>query len=387
MRPAREPRSPDGEILLKEEYWACFVIPILFWLFASLTMTMGYYGVKSLVLGPNYSHLIEANSVFVNRIEVSAHKKGPVLYSFSVLPVLGSRSLWSENHIVLLEPDYHQEYMVWLNKGSKIRVSCIMQSTGIYSILLTLSQGYNRRRKWFKNPTDWRAVDAWREVHGQVGNLEYESKQDGDYFITVRNLNQQPVSIELELEVNATIFSTESADTECFLGVQSCKVSFPTVGQRYALLTTGASENGTTTWEVDLSYKARWITYYTILAGILLSVSALLKTMSWLSRSLQEEVMPQDEGMQSSLLSLKDEEKGSGFDATLDDESMDNHLNENVANTQLCAICLDAPKTVFFIPCGHAATCLACAKRIRHREMGCCPLCRVKIEKIGKVFR
>lgn len=386
MRPSRELQGQDNVLLLKEEYWACFAIPMLFWLFASLTMTMGYYGVKSLVLGPNYSHLIEVNSIFVNRIEVNANKKGPVLYSFPALPILDSQSLWSENHTVLLEPDYHQEYKVWLNKGSKLRVSCITQSAGIYSILLTLSRGYNRKKKWFNNPTDWHAVDAWREVHDQVGSLEYEAKQDGDYFITVHNLNQQPVDIELELEVNATIFSTESADMECLLGAERCEVSFPMLGHRCALLTTNASENGTITWEVDLVYKARWISYYGILAGILLSVSALLKTMSWLSRNLQEEVVPQDEGMQSSLLSVKDKDKEAGFDATLNDKGMTSDLNDSVNNSQLCAICLDAPKTVFFIPCGHAATCFACAKRLKHREMSCCPLCRVRIERIGKVF-
>eukprot|EP00250_Pteridium_aquilinum_P015315 c22516_g1_i2 orf=306-1361(-) len=321
---------------------------------------------------------------------VRAPQKGPVLYTFSVPPVLSCRSLWSENHTMLLEPDNHQEYMVRVNKGSKLHVSCMMQSAGFYSILLTISQGYSRRRKWFGSRTVRHAVEAWREVHSQVGDLEYEAMQDGNYFISVRNLNQQPVAIELQLEVNATIYSTESADTECFLGPKSCVVSLPTVGKRYTLLTTGASENGTLTWEVDLSYGARWISYYSILAGVLLLVSALLKTMSRFSQSLQEQAMPQDavvdEGMRSSLLSLKDGETDAGLDANLDFQGMDNQLSKNMPDAYLCAICLDAPKTVFFIPCGHAATCLACAKRIRQHDVGCCPLCRVKIEKIGNIF-
>lgn len=390
MRPANESRSPNGETLLKEEYWACFVLPFLFWLFASLTISLGYYGAKSTVIGPNYSHLIQTNSVFVSRIEVNAHQKGPVLYTFYALPVLGCRSIWSENHTMRLEQGHHQEYIVWLNKGSKLYVSAMTQSEGFYSILLTVSKGYSRRRKWFRSCTVWHSVQAWKEVHSEAGNLEYEAVQDGEYFVTVRNLNQMPVTIELQLEINATLYDTQLADTKCFLGGKSCKVFLPIFGNVYVMLATDVSGNNgiNLSWQVEFLYGARWISYFAILAGVLLSVSALLKTLSRLPP--QEQARSHgagvEDGIQNSLLSSKNENLECTLNGSLDDESIDKFSGEDVANLQLCAVCFDAQTTVFFIPCGHAATCLACAKRLRHRDMGSCPLCRVKIEKMGRIF-
>lgn len=350
---------------------------------------MGYYGAKSTVIGPNYSHLMRTNSVFVSHIEVNAHKKGPVLYTFSAPPVLGCRSIWSENHMMRLEQGHHQEYMVWLNKGSKLNVSAMTQSAGFYSILLTISKGYSPRKKWFRSCTVWHSVQAWKEVHSEAGHLEYEAVQDGEYFVTVRNLNQLPVTIELQLEINATLYDTQSSDTKCFLGEKSCKVLLPIFGNVYVMLATDVSENNgiNLSWEVEFLYGARWISYFAILAGVLLSVSALLKT---LSRLPQEQALSHgaavEDGLQNSLLSSKNENLEYRLNGSLDDVSIDNFSVEDVANIQLCVVCLDAQKMVFFIPCGHAATCLACAKRLRHRDMGSCPLCRVKIEKMGRIF-
>jgi len=39
-----------------------------------------------------------------------------------------------------------------------------------------------------------------------------------------------------------------------------------------------------------------------------------------------------------------------------------------------CAVCLDAPKGVIFVPCGHYSLCASCAGQV-----GKCPLCRAPI--------
>lgn len=396
MRPANGSRARSEEVLREEDYWACFAVPVLFWLFASLTITMGYYGTKTVVMGPNYSHLIEANSLFVSHIQVSeAHQKGPSVYGLSVQPVLSSRSSWTENHTVLLKPNYHQDFSVWLNKGSKLHVTCFIRSTGFYSVLLSVTEGYNGLKRWIQNPTNPHAAAEWIQVYGQVGGLEHEVKRDADYFIAVGNLNEHPVAIELQVEVNATMYSTESADSKCSLGGKSCKVELPVVGKRYALLNTPASENSTLSWHVKLSYGTRWMSYYTVLAGILLLVSAFLKLVSRVDQSLQEQEQrpPEDDGVgediESPLLSLKAGDTDDvSCEADLDGEDTVDLFNGTACNSQqLCVICLDAPKTVFFMPCGHFATCLACANRIRNGETGSCPICRVKIKKISRVFQ
>lgn len=80
------------------------------------------------------------------------------------------------------------------------------------------------------------------------------------------------------------------------------------------------------------------------------------------------------------LLSNKDDDsasQGSSYDcASNDDNDLDNHLVagsidgklvqdcENSNNTRpLCAICFDAPRDCFFLPCGHCVACFKCGTR------------------------
>lgn len=45
--------------------------------------------------------------------------------------------------------------------------------------------------------------------------------------------------------------------------------------------------------------------------------------------------------------------------------------------SELCAICFDAPANVIIIPCGHKCICITCVeKMIRSTEVDKCPLCR-----------
>ena len=48
-----------------------------------------------------------------------------------------------------------------------------------------------------------------------------------------------------------------------------------------------------------------------------------------------------------------------------------------------CVICLDAPPTHVFLPCGHFCTCEACAGQIQE----CCPMCRARIDEITHVYQ
>lgn len=81
----------------------------------------------------------------------------------------------------------------------------------------------------------------------------------------------------------------------------------------------------------------------------------------------------------ASLLSRKDDDLsswGSSYDSLPQDEedlhflkgdSIDGKLlgdGETSNNTQrLCAICFDAPRDCFFLPCGHCVACFACGTR------------------------
>ena len=51
------------------------------------------------------------------------------------------------------------------------------------------------------------------------------------------------------------------------------------------------------------------------------------------------------------------------------------------AEEQTCAICLESPPNVTFVPCGHKMTCEQCAERVRE-----CPSCRAPIRLRQRTF-
>merc|ERR1719420_2631842 len=51
-----------------------------------------------------------------------------------------------------------------------------------------------------------------------------------------------------------------------------------------------------------------------------------------------------------------------------------------------CAICFDQPADFLVVPCGHQCGCEDCLKAVQHTT-GKCPICRVRIESIQRVFK
>ena len=50
-----------------------------------------------------------------------------------------------------------------------------------------------------------------------------------------------------------------------------------------------------------------------------------------------------------------------------------------------CIVCMDAPRTHSFTPCGHHCACKACAENVMRRDKKC-PYCRVQAESIQRIF-
>jgi len=49
-----------------------------------------------------------------------------------------------------------------------------------------------------------------------------------------------------------------------------------------------------------------------------------------------------------------------------------------------CIICIDAPKAVALVPCGHKCVCEACAERIKVGDL--CPVCRSMVQMKFRVY-
>ena len=53
---------------------------------------------------------------------------------------------------------------------------------------------------------------------------------------------------------------------------------------------------------------------------------------------------------------------------------------DDLEDRVLCAICMDAPRSVLFSPCNHLVACAACANTLKD-----CPLCRGRVKKRIKI--
>jgi len=55
-------------------------------------------------------------------------------------------------------------------------------------------------------------------------------------------------------------------------------------------------------------------------------------------------------------------------------------------NSSSCVICCEAPIEGACIPCGHMAGCMCCLNEIKANKKGACPVCRVKINQVLRLY-
>jgi hypothetical protein len=56
---------------------------------------------------------------------------------------------------------------------------------------------------------------------------------------------------------------------------------------------------------------------------------------------------------------------------------------EKTPDDRFCVICLDSPKIVAAVPCGHVCACVACAAAARPKM---CPVCRTPVTQMMRIF-
>jgi hypothetical protein len=382
-----------NEAETRQECWACMIIPITFWIFVSLTLSLGLYGTTHLVLGPNYSHYLEASPIFVKEIKVKDegryNQAGPMLYGFSTKPKLGVDRNWSTVHGLLVDPKYHQEIAVWLNKDSKVGLHCEVKNNGFHDVIVVILKGRESLEEWIHSPSNTHLGEVRLKMHGpgQV-ETEYRANEAADYYFAVGNFNQRTVKVVMTLNFTSKLYDTGRANYECSVRKGLCAVKLFLTGNKYAVL---ATENNTTdvmnVWYVELSYGARLLTYILILGVVVLVVYCIFKVMGHLDRPVEEtEIVeeterapllpPKESGSQSSTYGTLEQDQESGLSSSAED----------LYDGKICIICYDEPRNCFFIPCGHCATCYTCAQRIELDEGKACPICRQGIVKVKRLF-
>ncbi|PRQ42944.1 putative transcription factor C2H2 family [Rosa chinensis] len=391
--------------VIRDDTWSCIIVLLTFWFFVSMTLILGVYGSETLELGPNTSTLLQPNSIFVQSIkveELNVSNPGPVLYGFYSVPPLNSVTTWSETHSASVPADSHKEWIYYLNKGSQISISYSVSSPST-SIFLIIAEGKEGLAQWLEEPTYPNTTLSWNLVHGSGKILQDISTSD-NYYISVGNLNYEDVEVQLNFTVNALLYDTSEAYYKCTFTETSCslKISFPS--GNVGVLTSPGPDQGIDNQYVKLSYGPRWATY---IIGIGAMTILMLLAFNFLNkfrcnnedgiRVQHEEFRPE----RAPLLSYKDDDQsswGSSYDSASNDEgdldelmaagSLDGKsLRDGESNNtrRLCAICFDAPRDCFFLPCGHCVACFECATRIAEAA-ATCPICRRNIKKVRKIF-
>ncbi|KAM1749021.1 hypothetical protein ACFX12_009941 [Malus domestica] len=396
------PAFDEVSTVITDDSWSCIVVLLTFWFFVSMTLILGVYGSSILELGPNSSILLQPNPFFVQSIkveELNISSPGPVLYGFYSTPPLdtlplGPKCVLSRCQLILIR----QEWIYYLNAGSQMSISYSVNSPS-FSIFLIIAQGKEGLAQWLEEPTYPNTSLSWNLIHGS-GMIEQDLSKSSTYYVSVGNLNAEDVEVQLNITVNALLYNTNSAYYKCTFTDESCtlKILFPEGNE--AVLTTPGPEQGTPSANqyVKLSYGPRWATYIVGIGGMTV---LMFLAFNFLNKCNEDGIRVRHDEFRSErapLLSYKDDDQsswGSSYDSASNDEGdLEDFLagegkmsrdGESNNTRRLCAICFDAPRDCFFLPCGHCVACFECATRIAEAA-ATCPICRRNIKKVRKIF-
>ncbi|KAG4145310.1 hypothetical protein ERO13_D05G089600v2 [Gossypium hirsutum] len=393
---------------VSDDVWYCVIVLIAFWLFAaSITLMVGFYGSVSLQISPHSSHLVRPNSFFVQSIEFEEsdkQKPGLMVYGFHRPPPLDVEISWTETHDIFIPPNFHKEWLFFLNEGSQVNISYAIRSASSLPLSLVIAQGIESLAKWVEDPSYPNTSLSWNIIYG-TGKIQQEIPKSSNYYLAVGNLNTKEVEIQLNFSVKALSYDTSQAYYTCSLGDHLCDLELYLLHPNVAVLSSPGrnEESPNNIWYVKVSYGPRWISYF-VGSGVM-TVLVLIAFRLWKMKQRRSNVGEMG-SQRAPLLAQKDDDIaswGSSYYSLSNDEDEEDPetwqqaatclegkpLNDGERSSNnprhLCVVCFGSPRDCFFLPCGHCATCFTCGTRIAE-EAGTCPICRRKMKKVRKVF-
>ncbi|XP_042945709.1 E3 ubiquitin-protein ligase APD1-like isoform X3 [Carya illinoinensis] len=409
----------DASTVIGDDAWSCIIVLLTFWFFVSMTLILGVYGPANLSLGPNCSLLLQPNPIFVQYIKVEELNEsavGPMLYGFYKTPPLDSVTTWSETRNVSIQVDSHQVWVYFLNEGSQINISYSVNSPSSSVFLIIAEAGTLQGMKALLNGlrTLHIQIPPYRGTSFMVrwkfegnGMITQEIFKPSSYYVALGNLNTEKVEVLLNLRVEAYLFNTTESYYKCTFTGGLCGLDILFPNGNAAVLTSPSTEQGKTSneWHVKLSYGPRWATYIVGIGGMSMLMFSAFHFLNkfQLTHERRRGIQYGEVGSERApLLSYKDDDLsswGSSYDSlSHDEDDIEDFLalgapggkslgdGENSNNTRrLCAICFDAPRDCFFLPCGHCVACFACGTRIAEAA-GTCPVCHRNMKKVRMIF-
>ncbi|KAL1549133.1 E3 ubiquitin-protein ligase APD2 isoform X4 [Salvia divinorum] len=374
---------------------SCFIASTTFSFFVAITMAFGLYSPENLRLGPNASILIQPNNLFVESIEVVevGAAKGSMLFGFYEAPSLDVMVTWQETHKISLPSNTHKEWVHYLNEGSQINVSYSVYSWGFSSIGLVIAEGNAELAEWLKDPSYPDTTFSWNIIHGN-GSIQKDILKSSAYYTGVGNLNPEIFTVDLNMSIKASMYNTTKPYYKCRPADGRCTFPLFLMGANAVVLTSPGRVPGMVNGNcyVKISYGPRWIAYVVVAGGLILLMLLFNYFTNHLRRTEQD--MPSDSpggigSERNPLLLQKDDDSSASEDGDHEDDAQAggeaNPVKGDEDSHHTCAICFEAPKDCFFIPCGHCVACFGCANRILETS-ATCPICRRKTKKAKKIY-
>ncbi|KAJ8638389.1 hypothetical protein MRB53_012656 [Persea americana] len=366
------------------------VLPLALWICVSLSVRYGYYGNYSLVLGPNSSRLmVTTSSVFVEQVQVRSNNKNEFfLYGFSEKPELSLETNWSASKHMLVEPYARQGFSLWLNKGSRTRITWEVQQSNLSNMLVVFIKGERNFDTAMKYPSSSTALGLMNVAEGN-GEAEYTVEEEDSYYIGVVNLNQRGVVMAIKVDLSSTKYDTTKAKSQCSATQGFCRLNLLFPSNQYVVLAT--PNNGDVgIWDVEVSLVARFVAYVVILGVVVLIICLIFKYLGACGiETAAEAAAPVADATETETDPLIPTKETPCLYGAVEEDSEEEGLygtSNDLYDGKLCVICYDQERNCFFVPCGHCATCYACAQRIMEEDVKACPICRRVIHRVRRLF-
>lgn len=355
----------------------------------SLSVRYGYYGNYSLVLGPNSTRLMVASSVFVEQVQVRGNNKNEFfLYGFLEKPELSLETNWSASKQMLVEPYARQGFSLWLNKGSRIRMTWKVQQSNLSNMLVVFIKGKRNFETSMEYPSSTSTLGPMNVAEGN-GEVEYTVEEEDSYYIGVVNLNQRGVVMAMKVDLSSKMYDTAKAKSQCSATQGSCRLNLLFPNNQYVVLAT--PNNGDVgIWDVELSFVARLGAYVVILGFVVLVIFLIFKYLGACGNErAAEAAAPVADATETETDPLIPTKETPCLYGAIEEDSEEEGLcgtSNDLYDGKLCVICYDQERNCFFVPCGHCATCYACAQRIMEENVKACPICRRVIHRVRRLF-
>ncbi|KAJ0262265.1 E3 ubiquitin-protein ligase APD1 [Hirschfeldia incana] len=382
-----------------EQRVSCFAVVIIFWFFVSMAMIVGVYGPRNVCIGPNSSVLIEPDTIFVQNVKVKElddSKSGLELFGFYTSPPLDVVVNWSDSRLASVSQNSYKEWPYYLNKGASLNISYSVKPEG-HSVRLVVDEGTASYQLLEKQESQNTAL-SWNLIRGS-GVIEVKISRSSSYYVAVANSNVKDVEVELDIDVRAILYDTKQSFYKCTFSTGECTFNAMSLAGNSIVLTSPAPRQGESVegeeeeWYVRFSYQPRWTSY--VVGTGLVTCFMLVAIQLWkrLQCNGEESYQTENDSARTRFLANKDDD-GSSMGSSnesfaADDADLEDFTgNEGEASNstrRLCAICFDARRDCFFLPCGHCVSCYQCGTKIAEAA-GNCPVCRRKMKKVKRIY-